>query len=230
MTLDYSRIQALCFDIDGTLSDTDDEFVRKLARRLSLVKFLFPHKDPRPFARRLVMATETPGNLFFGLTDRLGLDGPLARLGDLIYRLGLGGKPDPFVLIAGVRRMLGLLHSRYPLSIITARGERTNRQFLDQFELSACFVCVAHAQTCRRCKPRPDQVLWAAAQMGVPAESCLMIGDTTLDIRAGKAAGAQTVGVLCGFGEEDELRRAGADLILPSTANLAEILIREDEC
>jgi FMN phosphatase YigB (HAD superfamily) len=60
MPLDHSRIRALCFDIDGTLSDTDDQFVRKLARRLSPLKFLFPHKDPLPFARRLAMATETP--------------------------------------------------------------------------------------------------------------------------------------------------------------------------
>jgi phosphoglycolate phosphatase-like HAD superfamily hydrolase len=56
-----------------------------------------------------------------------------------------------------------------------------------------------------------------------------MIGDTTVDIRAGKAAGAQTVGVLCGFGEEEELRRAGADLILPKTPHLADFLLRGDE-
>jgi phosphoglycolate phosphatase-like HAD superfamily hydrolase len=226
MPLDQTRIHALCFDIDGTLSDTDDQFVRKLARRLSLVKFLFPHKDPYPFARHLVMATETPGNWFFGLTDRLGLDGPLGRLGDFIYRLGLSGEPEPFVLVPGVRRMLGMLRPRYPLSIVTARGKRTTQQFLDQFELSRCFVCVAHDQTCRHTKPYPDPVLWVAAQMGVPPEQCLMVGDTALDIRAGKAAGAQAVGVLCGFGEEDELRRAGADLILTSTADLAEVLIR----
>ena len=52
-----------------------------------------------------------------------------------------------------------------------------------------------------------------------------MIGDTTVDIRAGRAAGAQTVGVLCGFGHEKELRRAGADLILAQTAQLTETLI-----
>jgi phosphoglycolate phosphatase len=50
-----------------------------------------------------------------------------------------------------------------------------------------------------------------------------MIGDTTVDIRAGKAAGAQAVGVLCGFGEEAELRQLGADLILKSTSDLAEL-------
>ena len=70
-------------------------------------------------------------------------------------------------------------------------------------------------------------MVWAARQMGLEPQECLMIGDTTVDIRAGKAAGAQTVGVLCGFGDEKELRRAGADLILPSTADLAQVLFGE---
>ena len=61
--------------------------------------------------------------------------------------------------------------------------------------------------------------------MGVQPDECLMIGDTTVDIRAAQAAGAQSVGVLCGFGTEAELQRAGADLIIDSTASLANILI-----
>jgi phosphoglycolate phosphatase-like HAD superfamily hydrolase len=61
--------------------------------------------------------------------------------------------------------------------------------------------------------------------MGVFPAQCLMIGDTTVDIRAGKAAGAQTVGVLCGFGEEAELRRWGADLILPTTHLIGSLLL-----
>jgi phosphoglycolate phosphatase len=52
-----------------------------------------------------------------------------------------------------------------------------------------------------------------------------MIGDTTVDIRVGKTAGAQTVGVLCGFGEEIELRRQGADEILETTSTLTDILL-----
>jgi len=61
--------------------------------------------------------------------------------------------------------------------------------------------------------------------MGVKPEECLMIGDTTVDIYAGRADGAQTVGVLCGFGEEKERRRAGADLILPTTTELERYLL-----
>jgi len=46
-------------------------------------------------------------------------------------------------------------------------------------------------------------------------------------MRAGKAADAQTVGVLCGFGEEDELLKMGADLILNSTSELADAISME---
>jgi N-acetyl-D-muramate 6-phosphate phosphatase len=53
-----------------------------------------------------------------------------------------------------------------------------------------------------------------------------MVGDTPIDIRAGRAAGAQTIGVLCGFGEREELLRAGADLILDSTADLPTVLLK----
>jgi phosphoglycolate phosphatase-like HAD superfamily hydrolase len=58
----------------------------------------------------------------------------------------------------------------------------------------------------------------------VELEACLMVGDTTVDIRAGKAAGVQTVGVLCGFGEEKELREQGADMILATTPELVQVL------
>jgi phosphoglycolate phosphatase len=61
--------------------------------------------------------------------------------------------------------------------------------------------------------------------MQVPPEACLMVGDTIVDIQAGKAAGAQTIGLLCGFGEEHELRRRGADMILSTTSELARLLL-----
>ena len=73
MTLDIKRIKAVCFDIDGTLSDTDDSFVRKVAKILSPAVFLFDSRDVLPLARKLVMLTEGPGNWFYGIADRIGL-------------------------------------------------------------------------------------------------------------------------------------------------------------
>ena len=91
------------------------------------------------------------------------------------------------------------------------------------------FVEVIGAQTTRRMKPHPEPLRFAAAAMQVAPEECLMIGDTTIDIRTGVAAGAQTVGVLCGFGLEDELRETGAQLILPTTSDLLAVLCPSED-
>jgi phosphoglycolate phosphatase-like HAD superfamily hydrolase len=111
--------------------------------------------------------------------------------------------------------------------VVSARDERSTRLFLDQFSLTGYFAEIVTAVTAEHTKPYPDPLLYAAKKLGVSPENCLMIGDTTVDIRAGKAARAQTVGVLCGFGERPELERKGADLILQSTPELADVLLGE---
>jgi HAD superfamily hydrolase (TIGR01509 family) len=223
MPLHVSRIRALCFDVDGTLSDTDDVMMHRLARLLRLFRFLFPRKEPLHVARRFVMASEAPANFAIGIPDFLGVDKPMFALADWLARKS-HKKPRHFQLIPGVQEMLTELGQRYPMAVVSARDMRTTNIFLDQFGLTAHFECIATAQTCQHTKPYPDPIQWAAQQMKIPPEACLMIGDTTVDMRAGKAAGAQTVGVLCGFGEEPELRRHAADMILATTPELVQVL------
>jgi phosphoglycolate phosphatase-like HAD superfamily hydrolase len=224
MALEARRVRAVCFDVDGTLRDTDDQFVQRLSRLVQPAAFLLPGHDVRTSTRRMVMWIENPGSYLMGLSDRLNLDLYLARLSDGFHSRKETRDLRRFWIIEGVKEMLRRLYGQYPLAIVSARSERSTLDFLEQFELTRFFQAIATGQTCRHTKPYPDPVLWAAGQMGVPASACLMVGDTTADIRAGKAAGAQTVGVLCGFGEQRELEKAGADMILPRTPDLQELL------
>jgi phosphoglycolate phosphatase-like HAD superfamily hydrolase len=220
MTLDLSRVRALCFDVDGTLSDTDDLYAQQLAH--SLPRFLF--RDPLRSARRLVMWIESPGNALLGLADTLGIDDEMAALINWMYR----HRRQPwrkFLLVPDVEGMLSRLHGRYPMAVVSARDERGTLAFLEQFNLRKYFDTIVTGLSADHTKPYPDPVLLAAQKMNTAPEQCLMIGDTTVDIRAGRSAGAQTVGVLCGFGEESELRKMGADLILHNTAELAGVLL-----
>jgi phosphoglycolate phosphatase-like HAD superfamily hydrolase len=220
MGLETSRIRALCFDVDGTLSDTDDLYVQKLSHRLP--RFLV--RDPERIARRLVMWIESPGNALLGFPDIIGLDDELLSLWEWLNR----HRPRPmkhFLIIPGVAEMLERLSRSYPMAVVSARDDRSTRAFLDQFRLTGYFQEIVTAVTAAHTKPYPDPIFLAAERIGVPPDACLMIGDTTVDIRAGKAAGAQTVGVLCGFGVASELRRNGADLILQTTPELVEVLL-----
>ncbi|GAB4421610.1 MAG: phosphoglycolate phosphatase [Anaerolineales bacterium] len=220
MGLQIERIHALCFDVDGTLSDTDDMYVKRFARLLP--RFLF--RDPKHTARRFVMWVEAPGNALLGMTDTIGLDDEMIAVINWLHR-HKKERAKHFMLIKGVDKMLARLHGKYPMAVVSARDKRGTMAFLEQFGLTKYFDHVITALSAEHTKPYPDPILLAAEKMGVAPEECLMVGDTTVDMRAGKAAGTQTVGVLCGFGEREELVRKGADLILESTAELADILL-----
>jgi HAD superfamily hydrolase (TIGR01509 family) len=217
--LDLAKIHAIFFDVDGTLRDTDDQYVARFNRVLSPLRFLFPQRNSLPTARKLVMAFEDPVNDLFGLADRVGLDGPLHKLVEL-----LGSRRNAeYLLVPGVEPALRALAARFPLAIITVRGANGTRKFLDGSQLAGYFKCIASGQTVRRTKPFPDQLQWAADALSIDVHNCVMVGDTTVDMLAGKAAGAQTIGVLSGFGDEEELKAAGADLILPSITEIPKL-------
>lgn len=219
MPLETSCIRAICFDVDGTLSDTDDQIIERILPWLFPLRLFSPAAALPVIARRLVMALESPLNLIYEWLDRLNLDGLLTRLMGY-FQDRSNQKKSRFLLIDGVRPMLQALSKKYPLAIVSARDEYNVYAFLRQFKLLQFFKVIVSSQTCPHTKPFAQPLLYAAKRLGVEPHSILMVGDTTTDITAGRRAGAQTLGVLCGFGTEKELISAGADMILPSTADL----------
>ncbi len=220
-------IDAVLFDLDGTLVDTDDQAVERLATRLRTVRWLFPDHDPTPFARWAMMQAETPGNGILGLVDTLGLDAPLTAAGDKLRAWGGLKHPSSFRPIARVPAMLEPLSGRYKLGLVTSRGRRHIAAFQSSHpEMAGHLQCFIGRQDTRRIKPHPAPLCLAATILEVPIHRCLMVGDTPVDVRAARRAGAWSAAVLCGFGQRAELVRAGAHLVLDSTGDLAPILMR----
>ena len=216
MSLDLTRIRALCFDIDGTLSDSDDYYVDRLSRWIRYAPFV---SDPVRGARRLLMWMESPANALLGLADSSGLDNAAISVIDWVQR-HRRRHVRHLPVMPGVTDLLQKLHARYPLAVVSARDENSAMSFLEQSHLVRHFDAIITALSAKHTKPYPDPIKLAAQRMGVAPDACVMVGDTGVDIRAGKAAAAQTVGVLCGYGEARELQRLGADVILPTTADL----------
>lgn len=223
--IDVSQVRGLLFDMDGTLSDTDDHLVDWIAKRLKPVAWLHKDRNTQHMARAFVMAIETPANFFYSLADRLHLDKPLSKVYDWLTRKRHEKIPveERFWIIPGVQSMLAYFYGNLPMAVVSARGERTTLHFLEHYNLLSYFKVVVTAQTCIHTKPFPDPVIYAALELGLEPEQCVMIGDTIVDVQAGKSAGAQTIAVLCGFGSERELERAGADLIVTSTPEIQSL-------
>lgn len=216
------EIDAIFFDLDGTLVETDDEVVAALARRLQPLRKLLPKRDSSQVARRIVMACEGPANSILTFVDRIGLDDNLLGLGDRLRRIRGVHTPRNFHPVNDIDEMMHDLSRRYHLGIVTTRSHREAEAFVTQQGLGDLIQVITGREDTWRIKPHPSPVRYTAEQLNIPVERCLMVGDTPVDIQAARAAGARSVGVLCGFGQQEELERAGADFVLKVTSELVD--------
>jgi N-acetyl-D-muramate 6-phosphate phosphatase len=219
----FSEIQAILFDLDGTLIDTDDQAVAKIAG------WLRPLLGSRAskFSRWLLMKIESPANALITFADILHLDEPFKWF--ITWQQKRRKEPlvTDFQLIPGVCEMLQQLPRQYRLGIVTTRSHHHIAGFLAQFpDIAPLFEVSCGTQDTRRLKPHPAPIQKAANRLNLPESACLMVGDTSVDMHAARRAGAWRIGVLCGFGQEAELRRAGAQMILANTADLAKYLLQ----
>ena len=215
------HIQAIFFDLDGTLIDTDDRIVASLTHYLAPLTRFLPIA-PSALARRLAMWAETPGNTMMNLFDAIGLDDNVFAIGDTLRQWrGLCRRQD-LPLIPGADMVLHTLSPRYQLAIVTTRGRRDTEAFLTQHKLAPFFDLVVTRESTRRLKPHPEPIRFAAKKLGIPPYRCVMVGDTTVDVRSARSAGAWAVATLSGFGTREELERAGAHMVLESVAQMGE--------
>jgi len=215
-------VTAVLFDLDGTLIETDDQIVANLTNRLHFLHQLLPGQDATHLVRRWLMFSEMFANGFVTLLDRLRLDGWLFRLNERLHRMRAIRQPSDFLAVAGSPEILRNLAERYLLGIVTSRNRQETAIFLRQYGLTDLFKAVVTRDDVGRLKPHPAPLRLAARRLGVPPAQCVLVGDTSVDVRSAKAAGALSVGVLCGFGEEGDLRNA--DLVIGTTGELGKWL------
>jgi phosphoglycolate phosphatase len=218
-------VDAVLFDLDGTLVDTAPDLVRVLNRLLA------EHgRTQMPYAIARNEVSNGAGGLL---------------------RLGFGDLGSPDALEALRRRFLGLYAedvssmSRlfielediddhcHELSwgVVTNKPDAFTRPLLAALGLAARARCVVSGDRLPQRKPDPAPLRLAAEELGVPAERCVYVGDAPRDIEAGKNARMGTIVAAYGYIRPSENPHAwGADVVIrrPSEmrAALAELRAR----
>ncbi len=121
--------------------------------------------------------------------------------------------------LRGARALIQELHDRGRLVVLasSAKADEVDHylELLDARTLADGWTTSADVE---QTKPAPDLVLAALEKLdGAPA---IMIGDSTWDCEAAKAAGIPSIGVLTGGFSEEELREAGAAAVFRSIDDL----------
>lgn len=215
------NIEAVIFDLDGTLVDSIDGITFAMNRVLESRGF--PGHD-RDTYRALV------GNGLRELVRRSVPDGRAdERLVDELFVLmkqeyGRSWSVGMRVY-DGIAELLDRLTERgIPFAVNTNKEEEISRRIVSQCLPNWKFSAVAGGGAQVRKKPDPEGALLIASAFGVEPGRCAYVGDSEVDILTARNAGMFEVSVLWGFRSERELISAGARRIIHRPAELLEVL------
>lgn len=218
-----ARIEALIFDVDGTLADTEE------AHRQSFNDAFGAHGLDFTWSRELYgeLLQVTGGKERLGaFFDRARLaGGERERLYGLIPRLHatktsfylermrLGAVP----LRPGVRRLMSEARAAgVRLAIASTTSPENVSALLEgmsDYEALAGFSVIATGDAVARKKPAPDIYLLALSRLGVPARRAVAFEDSRAGVAAAKAAGLLTVATPSDWTRGQDF--SAADLVLP---------------
>lgn len=108
----------------------------------------------------------------------------------------------------GVAEALSRLEGKK--STATTKGTPTTRVVLEKFGLLPYFDHVQGTDGFPA-KPAPDVIFKSLEVLGAGPEDCLLVGDATADMEAGRRAGVRTCAVTYGYGTADEMKRFTPD-------------------
>jgi phosphoglycolate phosphatase len=132
---------------------------------------------------------------------------------------------DQTCLYPGVGATLEALQAKgFKMAVVTNKPERISRRILEGLGTGRAWGSIIGGNTCKHKKPHPEPLLKACGDLGVEPHQCAMVGDSRVDVEAGKNAACQTIGLLGGIGDEGLLRAAAPDILLDSFEALLGIL------
>jgi phosphoglycolate phosphatase len=218
-----SPLRLVVFDCDGTLVDSQHAILRAMTAAFSAEGMAAPSGEA---VRRIV------GLPLEECMARLALGETAARCARLVegYKaafFALRQRPDHYEpLFPGALDALDALErAGFLLGIATGKARRGLLAVLERHGLERRFVTLQTADLCPG-KPNPDMLLRAMAETGAAAEDSVMVGDTTFDMEMARNAGVAGIGVGWGYHPADELKAAGAHLLIDDFAALAPALAR----
>lgn len=114
--------------------------------------------------------------------------------------------------------------SGYIITCITNKPHKFTIPLLKGLDIFKYFEIVISGDTLPRRKPDPLPILHIADNFKISAKDCLMLGDSTVDIKTAKAAGSSVICVSYGYGNYNDIVNANPDLIIESMSELSEYI------
>lgn len=197
------QIQAVLFDLDGTLIDTEKYY--RVFWPKALATFGYHMTDEQALSMRSLGRPFAPERLRGWFGEELDYyavrDRRKAMMEEALLRDGIQVKP-------GARELLAFLREQgITTAVVTATDRERADRYLAQTELAPSFDRVISATQVKEGKPSPDIYLYACECLGVVPEQCMAVEDSPNGILSAYRAGCLVVMVPDQTGPDAELTK-----------------------
>ena len=217
--------EAAIVDLDGTMVDTLGDF--EVAVNRMLVDLALPRIDVDAIGRMVGQGSE---HLIRSVLSRVQAPAALfdtAWPSYVQHYLEINGRHS--ALYPGVLEGLGALRAAgLRLACVTNQPISFAAPLLEAKGLTAYFEHVFGGDAFERKKPDPLPLLKTCAVLGTAPASTLVIGDSSNDARAARAAGCPVLLVTYGYNHGEPVRSVAADGFVDSLAEVAAWLRLRD--
>lgn len=213
------KYDTIAFDLDGTLSDPSRGFV--LGCKYAFSKMGMECEDDESLKRFIGPALFNEWQICYGLSP------DEARRAVMLFReyYSVYGWWDNEIY-PGVSQMLSTLKARGKKIILaTSKPEIFARNILEKFSLTEYFDFIGAATSNLKRERKCEVLAYALDGIGASDLSkCIMVGDRKYDAEGAKICGIDSLGVLYGHGNEEELKEAGFNYICKTCEDVLDIL------
>ena len=207
-------IEAVVFDLDGVILDTEENWDRI---REGLARERGGRWSERAQADMMGMSSPEWSRY---MHEQVGVTDSPEEINREVVRRIVASYEERLPLIPGAVEAVGRLAARWPLAVASS----SNRELIDHAlaagGIAPHFRATVSSEEVARGKPAPDVYLEAARRLGVEATRCAAVEDSANGIRSAHAAGMRVVAIPNGAYPPPEDVLALAAVVLPSIARL----------
>ncbi len=197
-----NKEKIILFDLDGTLIDSTEAIVSTFLHSFNQLEFNFTGNE------------EDIKNLIGYPLDIMYKDLGVEenRVWDFVdtykQRYKIISK-EKTLLLENAYEAVELASQIGRVSVVTTKTRTYTMPLLEHFNIAQFFEIVTGRENVQNPKPHPEPILITLEQMNYNKDihDVWMIGDTKLDLIAANEANVNSIGLLCGYGNEEELRK-----------------------
>jgi len=178
-------IEAVIFDRDGVIVDSEKIHVESVKRALEELGFAF---EPNDF--KIIVGTN-PRDYKDALLEKYPVDWETFRKSQREIYSSLFSKKSAIKEIIALAKELK--HKGFKLGVVTSSGRDATISILKMLEITELFDVIVGIEDCKTRKPSPEPYLTAANRLMVRPNKCLVFEDTLVGLKSAKAAGMKCI-------------------------------------